>query len=264
MSWDCWQTTESPTLPSHALIPWGKGGQQASGKIIGGAVSHIKSHRKPFTFLFWEVKEKKKANPKLIEIQGWMEVWQDGGLSYGAAASPSRDLGAPSAMGHTNSQVTAHGNLLVNLALKQESICLSWDGAVLPGPNPSSFTQTSLTEVWLMGAGLAWGRTQICARKPWPHWNHWDKTAIDLAGTVIFIEFKAKKRPLITSTLTFYITQPLEFCLLVCSVEGITFPRRNFFVMFVLSLNCKTKDLGVCSCTQASCVKILSLFSSIV
>lgn len=54
-----------------------------------------------------------------------MEVWQDGGLSYGAAASPSHDLGAPSAMGHTNSQVTAHGNLLVNLALKQESICLS-------------------------------------------------------------------------------------------------------------------------------------------
>lgn len=37
-----------------------------------------------------------------------MEVWQDGGLSYyGAAASPSHDPGAPSAVGHTNSQVTA-------------------------------------------------------------------------------------------------------------------------------------------------------------
>lgn len=76
-----------------------------------------------------------------------MEVWQDGGLSYSAVASPSHDPGAPSAMGHTNSQVTALGNLSVNLPLKQDPICLSYDGAVLPGPNPSSFTLTSLTEV---------------------------------------------------------------------------------------------------------------------
>lgn len=82
---------------------------------------------------------------------------------------------------------------------------------------------------------------------------------------MISIEFKAKKGPLTTSTLTSCITQLLEFSLLVCSVEEITFPRRNFFfiiifVMFVLSLNCRTKDLGVCSFTHASCVKILSLF----
>lgn len=54
-----------------------------------------------------------------------MEVWQDGGLSYGAAASPFHDPGARSAVGHTNSQVTAHRNLLVNLLPKQEPICLS-------------------------------------------------------------------------------------------------------------------------------------------
>lgn len=54
-----------------------------------------------------------------------MEVWQDGGLGYSAAASPAHDPGAPSAVGHTYSQVTAHRNLLVNLPLKQEPICLS-------------------------------------------------------------------------------------------------------------------------------------------
>lgn len=58
-------------------------------------------------------------------MKEWMEVWQDEGLSYGAAASPSHDPGAPSVVGHTNSQVTAHRNLLVNLPLKQEPICLS-------------------------------------------------------------------------------------------------------------------------------------------
>lgn len=31
-----------------------------------------------------------------------MEVWQDGELRY-SEASPSHDLGAPTAMGHTNS-----------------------------------------------------------------------------------------------------------------------------------------------------------------
>lgn len=51
--------------------------------------------------------------------------------------------GAPRAPGHANPQVTAHGNLLVNLPAKQDPVCLSRGG----GSNPSSFTPARLTEV---------------------------------------------------------------------------------------------------------------------
>lgn len=118
-----------------------------------------------------------------------------------------------------------------------------------------------------MGAGLAWGRTQIHARKPWPHWNHRDKTAIDFSGAVISIEFKAKKGPLTTSILTSCITQLLQFSLLVCSVEEITFPRRNFFCYVCFVFKLQDKRLGSlwlhsCKLCENTVIVLVPLFNT--
>lgn len=96
------------------------------------------------------------------------------------------------------------------------------------------------------------------------------KTAIDLAGAVISTELQAREGPLRASTLTSCITQTLELCLLLCSEEGITFPRRNFFVLpFALSLNWrrkkkkeKTWEFGALlkQAVQRGCHCLVSLF----